>query len=159
MPQGIALDQNFSLNELIGLAERFHGINPNSVQTWTLPTIAADNADLGDVLYVDQPAAQQMLVDIFGNTLATPADPPPNEAGQDTRTTRGHRPHDNDHVGGHNDHQVGQAPHSAHDYDDEPDPGRARITTQCPAPKVGPRVTRKSQRAPAARCSTRGWRT
>jgi len=82
LPQGIALDQNFSLNELIGLAERFHGINPNSVQTWTLPTIAADNPDLGDVLYVDQPAAQQMLVDVFGNTLATPADPPPNTAGQ-----------------------------------------------------------------------------
>jgi LCP family protein required for cell wall assembly len=82
LPQGIALDQNFSLNELIGLAERFHGINPNSVQTWTLPTYAADNADLGDVLYVDQPATQQMLVDIFGNTLAAPADPPPNEAGQ-----------------------------------------------------------------------------
>jgi hypothetical protein len=82
LPQGIALDQNFSLNELIGLAERFHGINPNAVQTWTLPTISSDNADLGDVLYVDQPAAQQMLVDIFGNTLATPADPPPNTAGQ-----------------------------------------------------------------------------
>ncbi len=82
LPQGIALDQNFSLNELIGLAERFHGINPNSVQTWTLPTISSDNADLGDVLYVDQPAAQQMLVNIFGSTLATPADPPPNTAGQ-----------------------------------------------------------------------------
>ncbi len=79
LPQGIALDQNFSLNELIGLAVRFHGINANSIQTWTLPTISATNADLGDVLYVDEPAAQQTLVDVFGSTLETPADPPPNQ--------------------------------------------------------------------------------
>jgi LCP family protein required for cell wall assembly len=80
LPQGIALDRNFSLNELIGLAVRFHGINANSIQTWTMPTLSATNADLGDVLYVDEPAAQQMFVDIFGSTLETPADPPPNEA-------------------------------------------------------------------------------
>jgi len=40
IPQGVALDQNFSLHELIGLAVRFHGINANSIQTWTLPTTA-----------------------------------------------------------------------------------------------------------------------
>lgn len=82
IPQGVALDQNFSLHELIGLAVRFHGINPNSIQTWTLPTTAVNNTALGDVLYVEQPEAQQMLVDVFGSQLETPSNPPPNEAGQ-----------------------------------------------------------------------------
>lgn len=78
LPQGITLDRNFSLNELIGLAVRFHNINANSIPTYTLPTVAANNTSLGDVLYVDQPAAQQMLVSVFGNQLKAPADPPPN---------------------------------------------------------------------------------
>jgi LCP family protein required for cell wall assembly len=82
IPQGVALDQNFSLHELIGLAVRFHGINPNSIQTWTLPTTAVNDTALGDVLYVEQPETQQMLVDVFGTQLETPSNPPPNEAGQ-----------------------------------------------------------------------------
>jgi hypothetical protein len=82
LPQGIILDQNFSLNELIGLAVRFHGINANSIQTWTLPTYPVNNTALGDVLYVQEPETQQMLVDIFGSQLETPSNPPPNEAGQ-----------------------------------------------------------------------------
>jgi LCP family protein required for cell wall assembly len=82
IPQGVALDQNFTLHELIGLAVRFHGINPNSIQTWTLPTLAVNNTALGDVLYVQEPETQQMLVDIFGSQLETPSNPPPNEAGQ-----------------------------------------------------------------------------
>jgi LCP family protein required for cell wall assembly len=77
LPQGITLDQNFSLNELIGLAVRFHSINPNAIQTWTMPTVSATNTTLGDVLYVEQPEAQQMLVNIFGSELKAPADPPP----------------------------------------------------------------------------------
>ncbi len=80
LPEGITLDQNFSLNELIGLAVRFHGINSNSIPTWTLPTVAVNNTSLGDVLYVEQPEAQQMLLSIFGNQLKSPADPPPNTA-------------------------------------------------------------------------------
>jgi LCP family protein required for cell wall assembly len=82
LPQGIILDQNFSLNELIGLAVRFHGINANSIQTWTLPTYPVNSTALGDVLYVQEPETQQMLVDIFGTQLETPSNPPPNEAGQ-----------------------------------------------------------------------------
>jgi LCP family protein required for cell wall assembly len=82
IPQGVALDQNFTLHELIGLAVRFHGINPNSIQTWTLPTTAVNNTALGDVLYVEQPETQQMLVDVFGSQLETPSNPPPNEAGE-----------------------------------------------------------------------------
>jgi len=78
VPQGITLDDNFTLNDLIEIAVKFHGMNPNAMLTYTLPTIAGTNASVGDVLYVDQPAAQQMLVDLYGNTLLTPTNPPPN---------------------------------------------------------------------------------
>ncbi|MHB8378766.1 MAG: LCP family protein [Acidimicrobiales bacterium] len=79
IPQGVTLDSNFSLNELIGLAVRFHGINANAIKTYTLPTFSAVSATLGDVLYVQQPAAQQLLVGIFGTQLTKPTNPPPNE--------------------------------------------------------------------------------
>lgn len=80
LPQGITLDRNFSLHELIGLAVRFHSINANAIQTYTLPTLPADNPTLGDVLFVNQPAAQKLLVQIFGSELMAPADPPPNDS-------------------------------------------------------------------------------
>jgi LCP family protein required for cell wall assembly len=80
LPKGITLDSNFSLNELIGLAVRFHSINANAIRTYTLPTTAATNSTLGDVLFVDQPSAQQLFGQIFGNELTAPTNPPPNEA-------------------------------------------------------------------------------
>jgi LCP family protein required for cell wall assembly len=79
IPKGVTLDSNFSLNELIGLAVRFHSINANAIQTYTLPTYSAVNSALGDVLYVQQPTTQQLLVSIFGTQLLTPTNPPPNE--------------------------------------------------------------------------------
>jgi hypothetical protein len=48
--------------------------------TYKIPTIAGVNPTVGDVLYVDQPAAQQMLVSLFGNSLLTPTYPPPNSS-------------------------------------------------------------------------------
>jgi len=80
IPQGITLDDQFTLRELVALAVKFHGINPNAMLTYTLPTIAGVNPTVGDVLYEDQPAAQQMLVSLFGNSLLTPTNPPPNSA-------------------------------------------------------------------------------
>ncbi len=78
IPQGITLDSGFSLNELVGLAWKFHSFNPANMRTYTLPTVAATVNPLGDVLFVDQPAAQQLLVNIFGSSLITPTNPPPN---------------------------------------------------------------------------------
>ena len=80
LPQGIALDNNFSLNELIGLAVKFHGINPASIRTFTLPTVVGSAPGVGSVLFVTQPVAQKMLVGIFGHQLLTPTNPPPNTA-------------------------------------------------------------------------------
>lgn len=82
IPQGITLDQNFSLNELVGLAVRFHGLNANSIATYTLPVTSATNAVLGDVLYVEQPEAQQLFANVFGSELETSSNPPPNTSGQ-----------------------------------------------------------------------------
>ena len=80
LPKGIAIDNTFSLNELIGLALKFHGFNSNAMRTYTLPEIPA-TVNGADVEVVEQPAAQQLLVNIFGSTLLRPTNPPPNTAG------------------------------------------------------------------------------
>ncbi|HEY1223245.1 MAG TPA: LCP family protein, partial [Acidimicrobiales bacterium] len=80
IPEGISLDTNFTLTELIELAVKFHGLNPANMLTYTLPVTDSQVPGIGDVLFVEQPEAQQMLVNIFGSQLLTPADPPPNSA-------------------------------------------------------------------------------
>lgn len=78
LPQGIALDKNFTLNDLIGLAVKFHSLNANTIQTWTLPNYPA-SSPVGSVLFVQEPQTQQLLVNIFGNNgLIAPTNPPPN---------------------------------------------------------------------------------
>ncbi len=80
--EGITIDDGFGFNELIGLALAYHSFDPTNLQGQTLPTEAANGfGDLGDVLTVQQPEAQQMLVNIFGSSLTTPTDPPPDAAG------------------------------------------------------------------------------
>jgi len=81
LPTGITIDNTFSLNELIGLALKFHSYNTNAMQTYTLPEIPAV-VNGADVEVVQQPEAQQLLVNIFGNTLQRPTNPPPNAASQ-----------------------------------------------------------------------------
>ena len=85
LPKGIAIDNTFSPNELIGLALKFRGFNPDTMAAYTLPVTEGVSASLGDILFVDQPAAQQMLVHIFGQVgtvggLTEPTNPPPNSA-------------------------------------------------------------------------------
>ena len=71
--------------ELIGLALDYHSYNPAALQGQTLPTVSSSAfPGLGDVLTVDQPAAQEMLVKIFGSSLVTPTDPPPDANGVPT---------------------------------------------------------------------------
>ncbi len=80
--EGVTIDDGFGFNELIGLALTYRSFNPDSLQTQTLPTEAISGFDgLGDVLTVAQPQAQQMLVDIFGTSLVTPTNPPPDAQG------------------------------------------------------------------------------
>jgi hypothetical protein len=81
LPKGITIDDTFSLNELIGLALKFHNYNTNAMQTYTMPEIPA-TVNGADVEVVEQPQAQQLLVNIFGKTLQRPTNPPPNAASQ-----------------------------------------------------------------------------
>jgi len=80
IPQGIQLDSKFSLNELIGLAVKFHHFNAASLNTYTMPNTASV-VKLGgvpqDVLILQEPAAQQMLTTMFGSQLLAPTNPPP----------------------------------------------------------------------------------
>ncbi len=80
LPKGITIDDTFSLNELIGLALKFHGYNSNSMLTYTMPEIPAVIGG-ADVEIVQEPEAEQLMVNIFGSSLARPTKPPPNAAG------------------------------------------------------------------------------
>jgi hypothetical protein len=51
---------------LIGLALKFHGLNTASTKTYTLTTVTAQAPGVGSVLFINQPLAQVMLVNIFG---------------------------------------------------------------------------------------------
>jgi LCP family protein required for cell wall assembly len=80
--EGITIDDGFSLNDLLGLALTYHSFDVSNLQTETLPTESSSAfPGLGDVLTVDQPAAQQMLVNVFGSSLETPTNPPPDVNG------------------------------------------------------------------------------
>jgi len=81
LPKGITIDNTFSLNELIGLALKFHSYNSNSMQTYTLPEVPAV-VNGADVEVVEEPQAEQMLTSLFGGSLLRPTNPPPNAAGQ-----------------------------------------------------------------------------
>jgi LCP family protein required for cell wall assembly len=77
--EGVVIDDQWSATGLLGLALDFHSFDPTALQTQTLPTTSVGYVSpWGDVLFVDQPAAQQMLTSIFGNQLTTPTSPAPN---------------------------------------------------------------------------------
>jgi LCP family protein required for cell wall assembly len=82
LPQGIALDNRFSFGELLGLVTKFHNLDPTKLNTYTLPTAPGSYGNLGSILFVQEPAMQNMLAQIFGNQLVKPTNPPPvNSAG------------------------------------------------------------------------------
>jgi LCP family protein required for cell wall assembly len=81
LPQGITIDNTFSLKEIIGLALKFHGYNTASMKTYTMPEVPA-TVNGADLEFVEQPYAQQLLVSIFGSSLRRPTNPPPNTAMQ-----------------------------------------------------------------------------
>jgi LCP family protein required for cell wall assembly len=83
--EGVTIDDGFSLNDLIGLALTYHSFDANQLQGETMPTVSSSAfPSLGDVLTVDQPATQQMLSSIFGSSLETPTNPPPDVNGVPT---------------------------------------------------------------------------
>jgi LCP family protein required for cell wall assembly len=80
--EGLQIDDGFGTSELIGLAETYHAFNGNDLSAQTLPTEDSSAfPDLGDVLVEQQPAAQEMLVNVFGSSLVAPTNPPPGPDG------------------------------------------------------------------------------
>ncbi len=78
LPQGLVIDKTMSLSDIVGLAAAFHSITPGTIQTYTLPTTTIGAVTpWGDVLFVNQPADQELLVKIFGSQLTHPTAPPP----------------------------------------------------------------------------------
>jgi hypothetical protein len=80
--EGVTIDDGWGFNELIGLALTYRSFDPAQLAGQTLPTVSSSAfGGLGDVLTVNQPATQQMLVSIFGSSLQAPSNPPPDVNG------------------------------------------------------------------------------
>jgi LCP family protein required for cell wall assembly len=78
LPQGVSISSNMSYNSMLGLAWKFHQFNLANLHTYTLPVISAGYvAPYGDVLTIEQPQAQQLLVHVFGHNLLHVTNPPP----------------------------------------------------------------------------------
>ncbi len=77
LPQGVAIDSTFTFNEIIGLALKFHSMSSSAIQTYTLPT-SPGYLGSADVLFIQQPAAHQLFVNVFGKQLSPRPNPPPN---------------------------------------------------------------------------------
>jgi LCP family protein required for cell wall assembly len=88
--QGVTVDSTFSVSDLISLARQFHTFASNSLATATLPTYSEASrefASLGDVLYVQQPQATQVITQFLGETPDSAPTPPPGPDGVVPTTT------------------------------------------------------------------------
>jgi LCP family protein required for cell wall assembly len=85
--QGVTIDNTFTTAGLIDLAREFHSFSSASLATATLPTYSQDSAtfaDLGDVLFVQQPDAQETITQFLGQAPETATTPPPDPDGDPT---------------------------------------------------------------------------
>jgi len=88
--QGLTIDSTFTVNDLVTLAREFHTFSSDALATATLPTYSEYSstfADLGDVLYVQQPQAQQVITQFLGGLPETATTPPPDPYGAPATTT------------------------------------------------------------------------
>lgn len=73
--KNVKMDDQFSAGEISGLARRFKSLDPNAVQTLTLPTVPA-NIGGAAVLRLKQPDAQQVIDGFLQKApVAAPATP------------------------------------------------------------------------------------
>ena len=77
IPKGVTADSGLSFLDAIDLAWHYRSIDPGVLSTQTLPTTGVGTSTWGDVLFVTQPASQQVLVSMFGTQLMAPTTPPP----------------------------------------------------------------------------------
>jgi LCP family protein required for cell wall assembly len=85
--QGVTIDSTFTISELVSLARQFHTFSSQSLATATLPTYSeysSEFSQLGDVLYVQQPQAEQVITQFLGGIPDTATTPPPGPDGEPT---------------------------------------------------------------------------
>jgi LCP family protein required for cell wall assembly len=85
--QGVTIDNTFTSAGLIQLAQEFHSFSSASLATATMPTYQQSSnafASYGDVLYVQQPDAQQTITQFLGQAPDTATTPPPDPYGNPT---------------------------------------------------------------------------
>ncbi|HEY2563308.1 MAG TPA: LCP family protein [Acidimicrobiales bacterium] len=85
--QGVTIDNTFTTAGLIDLASEFHSFSSSSLATATLPTYSQSSdtfAGYGDVLYVQQPDAQETITQFLGQAPETATLPPPDPNGDPT---------------------------------------------------------------------------
>ena len=81
IPDGLVLDSKMTESQLEGLAWHFRHFNAADLKPYTVPDYPYQLTGFGDVLTVEQPQTQQMLVSIFGTSLlpVSVENSPPNE--------------------------------------------------------------------------------
>jgi anionic cell wall polymer biosynthesis LytR-Cps2A-Psr (LCP) family protein len=88
--QGVTIDSSFTVSELLSLARQFHTFASQSLATATMPTYSAYSSEFssfGDVLYVQQPEAEQVMTQFLGQAPDTAFIPPPGPYGVVPTTT------------------------------------------------------------------------
>jgi LCP family protein required for cell wall assembly len=74
----VTIDQNMSASDLFSLAEKYHAFSGSSLMTTTLPTLGAYSSAAGDVEVVQEPAAEQAIVQFLSGqpseSLTAPLD-------------------------------------------------------------------------------------
>lgn len=79
IPADVQVDSSMSYLDALDLLWHYKSLDPGALATETLPTTGLATTTWGDVLFVQQPAAQEMLTSIFGDQLEQPSTPPPDE--------------------------------------------------------------------------------
>jgi len=88
--QGVTIDSTFTVASLVSLAREFHTFASSSLVTTTLPTYGADSAafaSLGDVLYAQEPDAEQAVAQFLGTDPEPVVTPPPGPDGSPATIT------------------------------------------------------------------------
>ncbi len=88
--QGVTIDSTFAVSDLVTLAREFHNFSSQSLATATLPTYSQYSSAfsaLGDVLYVQQPQADQVITQFLGGPADPVTTPPPDPYGEPETST------------------------------------------------------------------------
>jgi hypothetical protein len=78
------------VSDLVTLAREFHNFSSQSLATATLPTYSQYSSAfsaLGDVLYVQQPQADQVITQFLGGPADPVTTPPPDPYGEPESST------------------------------------------------------------------------